>query len=177
MAISIPGPRQVSLSSDVDGGRTSPPADPSQGCSSRQSATSRVLPALRLPLPWFPTEYAAQLLPLSHDAAQHCCTAHCPDGPSLYIFLASVHLGLVLRSASLSVHQWSRMLLFANHHLTLSVGICWNSGTELEPAHGEESRTRRATKCGIERETREPAGTLVWVAKEHRCCSVDESAD
>ena len=106
------------------------------------AATSRVLPALRLPLPWFPTEYAAQLLPVSHDAAPHCCTAYCPDGPSLYIFLASVHLGLVLRSASLSLStqdQWSRMLLFANHHLTLSVGICWNSGTELEPAHGEES--------------------------------------
>ena len=98
---------------------------------------------------------------LSHDAAAllHCPVPRCSIHENLlYIFLASVHLGLVLRSASLSVHQWSRMLLFANHHLTLSVGICWNSGTELEPAHGEESRTRRATKCGIERETREPAG-------------------
>ena len=65
LAISIPGPRQVSLSSDLDGGRTSlPPADPSQGCQRHISRPSR--PAA--PTPWFPTEYAAQLLLLSHDA-------------------------------------------------------------------------------------------------------------
>ena len=52
------------------------------------------------------------------------------------LLLASVHLSFEERlSRSFSL---SRMLLFANHHLTLSVGICWNSGTEVEPAHLEQ---------------------------------------
>ena len=153
MAISIPGPRQVSLSSDVDGGSQDQPA--------RRPFPRMQQPAVRhISRPSRPAAPTAMVshrvrrpTPPCHMTQPRCCTAQSMKP----IFLESVHLGPVLRSAPLSLStqgRWSRMLLFANHHLTLSVGICWNSGTELEPAHGEESRTRRATKI----ETREPAG-------------------
>ena len=122
---------------------SSPPADPSQGCTTRLrhiSCPSR--PKAPTSCHGFPQSTQPRNSSLSLLQMLH-------ENP-LYIFLASVHLGLVLRSASLSLSVHQDALLFANHHLALSVGICWN--TEVEPAHGEELGTRRATKCWIERQ-------------------------
>ena len=84
------------------------------------SATSRVLPALRLQRHGFPQSTQPNS---SFCHMTHCCfdRTHCTS------FLhRSVHLGFEERLSVRPPAQWSRMLLFANHHLTLSVGICWN---------------------------------------------------
>ena len=104
LAISIPGPRQVSLSSDVDGG--------SQDLPARRPFPRMQQPAVRhISRPSRPAAPTAMVshrvrrpTPPCHMTQPRCCTAQSMKP----IFLESVHLGPVLRSAplslSLSVH-------------------------------------------------------------------------
>ena len=95
-------------------------------------------PAGSRPFPRMPAPHLASFPPCGSNAmVSHRVRSPTPPfvtwravaliEPTVHLFCIDLSIW-ASRSASLSAPpaQWSRMLLFANHHLTLSVGICWN---------------------------------------------------
>ena len=147
MAISIPGPRQVSLSSDLE---VAGPACRLPTLPKDASATSRVLPALRLQRHGFPqsTQPNSSICHMTR-----CCIDRAPGTSFLH---RSVHLCFEER-LSLSVGALGPMeqeaIVCKSPFISLSRHLLEQS---LNRPMVRRERTRRLTKCGIE--TREPAG-------------------